>query len=59
MPLPNQGYFFARGDTVGTCEEEIDASQNGQLPIERVGAIAQNMMAAKESLERAATEGRC
>lgn len=59
MPLPNEGYFFARAETVGTCEQEIDASQQGKIPVERVGTIAQNMIVAKECLEQAATEGRC
>lgn len=59
LPLPNDGYFFARSETVGTSDAELHATMRGEISDVRSAQIARNAVAALEQLKNAEPRGRC
>jgi hypothetical protein len=59
MPLPQDGYFFARAESIGTTGVELDAASRGEVTKERKGVLMTNMQEAMLALARCPPEGRC
>lgn len=59
VPLENEGYFFARPETVGSSEAEIQACGRGEVPMLRATEIIQRTVSAMDSLKEMQVEGRC
>ena len=37
--LPNDGYFIARPDSLGSSEEEVEKAERGEVDVERLNFI--------------------
>lgn len=59
LPLPNDGYFIARCDTVGATEVELTLAYRNVLPDSRAIEIARSTGYAMEMLRIAEPQGRC
>ena len=59
VPLPNDGYFEARPESVGTTEEEIHLAGMKMIPSERVDQIVRCTGRAMEILKNVEPSGRC
>lgn len=58
LPLPDNGYFIARADTVGATDVELALAHRNLLPDERAIEIARSTGHAMEMLRLAEPQGR-
>jgi hypothetical protein len=59
MPLPQDGYFFARAESIGTTDVELTAASRGEITKERKSVLITNMQEAMIALSRCPPEGKC